>query len=92
MPMAATVAYLTSRGVQGDRLGTDIGRVAALTQWRLGRGVYQIDPEVAGYSTGALWHSAGGGGALAAGGAAAGGNLDSFARMVLLRGVAAPGV
>ena len=63
LPMAGTVAYLTSRSVQGDRLGTDIGRVAALTQWRLGRGVYQIDPEVAGYSTGALWHSAGGGAA-----------------------------
>ncbi len=63
LPMAGTVAYLTSHGVQNERLGPDIGRVAALTQWRLGRGVYRIDPEVAGASAGALWHSAGGGAA-----------------------------
>ncbi|HPY26427.1 MAG TPA: hypothetical protein PLK19_19165 [Mycobacterium sp.] len=61
LPMAGTVAYLTSHLDPGGRLGPDIGRVAALTQWRLGRGVYQIDPQVAGASVGALWHSAGGG-------------------------------
>ena len=44
LPMAATVAYLTSRGVHGDRLGTDIGRVAALTQWRIGWGVVPTEP------------------------------------------------
>ena len=63
LPMAGTVAYLTSQPNWDAGRGGDIGRVAALTQWRLGRGVYTIDPDVAAAAVGALWHSAHGGAA-----------------------------
>jgi len=58
LPMAGTVAYLTSRADWDGGRGADIGQVAALTQWRLGRGVYTIDPDVAATAVGALWDSA----------------------------------
>lgn len=43
LPMAGAVAYVQERG--GD--GRDIGRVAALTAWRLDRGVYVVADDVA---------------------------------------------
>lgn len=61
LPMAGTVAYLSAHANWDGGRGADIGRVAALTQWRLGRGVYQIDPDVAAAAVDALRHSAGGG-------------------------------
>jgi hypothetical protein len=56
LPMAGTIAYLDCK--QGDR--HDIARVAALTQWRLDRGVYVIDDAVVSRAVGQLWDSAGG--------------------------------
>lgn len=44
LPMAAVHAYLTSRSVNP---GEELGRVSALTEWRLGRGVYLPELDVA---------------------------------------------
>lgn len=58
LPIAGTVAYLTAQPNWDGGRGADIGRVAALTQWRLGRGVYTIAPDVAAAAVGALRHGA----------------------------------
>jgi hypothetical protein len=47
LPMAAVHAYLSSRVINP---GEDLARVAALTAWRLGRGVYVPELDVAEYA------------------------------------------
>src|SRR5205823_1699754 len=46
VPMAGAVAVVSSGRSAGARLdqALEIARVAALTTWRLGRGVYRFDP------------------------------------------------
>jgi hypothetical protein len=51
LPMAGFHAYVTERAVAP---AMEIPRVSALTTWRLGRGVYLPDEEVAGYAAGTL--------------------------------------
>lgn len=57
LPMAAVITYLTGTSPLAMR---DIAKVAALTQWRLGRGVYELDDDVASTAVSELWGSAGG--------------------------------
>ncbi|KAA1250685.1 hypothetical protein F0Q45_08300 [Mycobacterium simiae] len=56
LPMAGTLAYLTA----GQANPGDVARVAALTQWRLTRGLYLLDEAVADTAVSELWEAAGG--------------------------------
>jgi hypothetical protein len=58
LPMGGVHAYAARKSPMALR---DLGRIAALTTWRLGRGVYELDDDVAGTSVSELWSSAGGG-------------------------------
>jgi len=57
LPMAAVHAYLSASGPYHP---ADLGRVTALTQWRLSRGVYEVDPAVVDLAVTELWTTAGG--------------------------------
>ncbi|SES28876.1 hypothetical protein SAMN05216188_13080 [Lentzea xinjiangensis] len=59
-PMAGFHAYLTGKGVFP---ALELGRVTALTLWRLGRGVYVPDTEVADNAAGTLHATTSGGAA-----------------------------
>ncbi|WP_143021495.1 hypothetical protein [Prauserella marina] len=56
LPMAGVVAYLADKGQPNG----EIGKVAALTAWRLGRGVYELDADVSATSVIELWNLVGG--------------------------------
>lgn len=58
LPMGGVHAYASS---VSPFAVMELGKITALTLWRLGRGVYELDADVAGTSVSELWSSAGGG-------------------------------